>query len=1115
MLLGGILCLTSLQTDIAMAGPILPDVGHAQVVYFKPVAGTTDNQFSVTQQVDTSTSKYTSDIEKYMKSRGSYSLKATLNAAFSVCSPAATSSDITNFKNRVSELQSKGATLLGYYETSGKTVISNKELFDASGMYTRCISYTPTTTYVSAVYKPITINYYNKNVLISSATYYVGETVTMPNESAISNKEEGFNLWGWSRKQNYHYSDYSSNEKVSVENLLQYCTDSVLNLYAFWDKQTVIFSPIAGSTEGQFSFVQGVGKTGATDIGIYEVRENNLTLKSLFYWSKDNKGISDSQITNFKQIITNLTDKGAVLKGYYNTDKVSPNESDLVFKAEGGERLSFPSTEPLYISAVYAPVYLSYYNDGQWVDDRAGYVGETVTLLGESTVGTKTGYHFVGWSRTEASGPTHYSPNQQVKVEDLLTYCSNASPSLVLKLYAVWEANEYDITFHYNGTTFTGRYAYNQYIPKISQLSGGEKAGYRFVAWVDARSATSEIVFDNITHENVRSLRKEYLSKIKTRDGAAVSSLRTVDGTLPSDGDSLTYYAFWIKSWVSQVPSGNGTSSSPYLISSPENLKWMSEQSSLSGKHFRQTCDIDLNGGFFTAINELVSGSSYDGGGYKISNMFIIFGNDTITTYGCGLFANVSSSSVKNLTIENALVAEIHGSAPYSFGVVCGVSSDSTFNNITIKNCEICFTTDINPVAPVGGVSGQSTDCTFSNIDINGFKATGYYVGGVSGYSYGGTFNNITVKNIAVEGLWAGGVCGYYDDESKQLRLDSIKLYNGKCVGTSNAGGLIGKVISSDLKITNCANFGVDICSFSGAGGLIGYVQTNAISIFNVKSYADLYCDIMTSEDGTYLYWGGLIGRNYNPEINKIELHLSEVLVENNKFSIYNYGSKDCTIFVGGAFGSLGYGAIVECSRTIVNGVSLNLCNTENEDEGRIFLSDISSGAYYGAFCGSIWTDESTEWTMNDCFFSASGWEDTENGSRVSNYKSSYLFGDVNSDYVFTITDTLIEIDGFRTCNGLDVNGISDLNYKLSEMEYDGKMFKHWAYIKDWANPLPLASDIDWSEWKTYSNEVFIDGETYTINKVIKAWVNAFNLKDSGASYDYWWELVREIDDWC
>ena len=189
------------------------------------------------------------------------------------------------------------------------------------------------------------------------------------------------------------------------------------------------------------------------------------------------------------------------------------------------------------------------------------------------------------------------------------------------------------------------------------------------------------------------------------RDSALYMDLRKVDTTA---GTELG----WNGS-TTMAPMGTGTKEDPYLISSPENLRWMrtfinsgaqyfstfgfnhkewvptytsvdNEEEDLSIEcaktvdyttfanapqvYFKQTCDIDLNGYSLTSITSYIVaegakngtniakgqwfGGYYDGQGYAIKNGSIK-GSGTNDNWNGGLFGLLWGATIENIVFDN------------------------------------------------------------------------------------------------------------------------------------------------------------------------------------------------------------------------------------------------------------------------------------------------------------------------------------------------------------------------------------------------------------------------------------------------------------------------------
>ena len=92
---------------------------------------------------------------------------------------------------------------------------------------------------------------------------------------------------------------------------------------------------------------------------------------------------------------------------------------------------------------------------------------------------------------------------------------------------------------------------------------------------------------------------------------------------------------------TSTAPSGTGTSGDPYLISTLNNLYWVTQTStSWTGKYFKQTADIDASStsswdsgkGFLPIGNSTTSFTgNYDGGNCQITSLYI----NGLTVFTC------------------------------------------------------------------------------------------------------------------------------------------------------------------------------------------------------------------------------------------------------------------------------------------------------------------------------------------------------------------------------------------------------------------------------------------------------------------------------------------------
>lgn len=188
-----------------------------------------------------------------------------------------------------------------------------------------------------------------------------------------------------------------------------------------------------------------------------------------------------------------------------------------------------------------------------------------------------------------------------------------------------------------------------------------------------------------------------------------------------------------------------------YEIKNAAQLAWVSQQvnsgaTTFSGKTVKLVDDIYLGGKSWTPIGTVVSVPSvafygtFDGNGKTIHDLNA---SDNTPNYStAGLFGSLVSATIKDLTIENAVVKSNH----YA-GVICGYSEGES----TIQNCKV--SNAIVTSAPE--LLGAKWD--------NGDK-----VGGIAGYIVSAEVNGCTVENAAIQGYRdLGGIVGYANTTSK------------------------------------------------------------------------------------------------------------------------------------------------------------------------------------------------------------------------------------------------------------------------------------------------------------------------------------------------------------
>jgi len=238
---------------------------------------------------------------------------------------------------------------------------------------------------------------------------------------------------------------------------------------------------------------------------------------------------------------------------------------------------------------------------------------------------------------------------------------------------------------------------------------------------------------------------------------------------------------------VSSTPSGSGTSTDPYLISTLNNLYWVSQNSSVWGLYFVQTADIDASvtstwnsGEGFSPIGNSTTKFTghYNGKGHTVSSLYI---NRPSVKY-VGLFGYFyGATSVDSLRVTNA---NITGSS--YVGPLVG------YNTGTVTSCYASGTVSATGTATndgyIGGLVGYSSK-TVSHCYTNTSVTGAYYVGGLAGYNKSTIQNCYALGSVTGTKQYTGGLVGY----NYSTGIINNCYSTGVVTGVADVGGLVGK----------------------------------------------------------------------------------------------------------------------------------------------------------------------------------------------------------------------------------------------------------------------------------------------------------------------------------
>jgi PKD repeat protein len=273
---------------------------------------------------------------------------------------------------------------------------------------------------------------------------------------------------------------------------------------------------------------------------------------------------------------------------------------------------------------------------------------------------------------------------------------------------------------------------------------------------------------------------------------------------------------------------GAGTQEEPYLITNLNDLRILSENSTLwqSNYYYQQTANIDAsetvswneNRGF-TPIGSLSNKfqASYNGAGYLISDLYINRPNSNFI----GLFGYTNGAKLSNITlVDNDISGQL-----YVGGLVAYASSSSTISNS-------CATGSVNGTLNyVGGLVAYASASTISNSFSSGTVSGATNIGGLVGYAN----NSSTISNCYASGDVSGddsvgGLAGYSDSQTNNCyangNISGLANNVGGLIGSSPAGETINSFwdIDSSNQITSAGGLGLtttemqNLSTYTGAG---------------------------------------------------------------------------------------------------------------------------------------------------------------------------------------------------------------------------------------------------------------------------------------------------------
>ena len=443
----------------------------------------------------------------------------------------------------------------------------------------------------------------------------------------------------------------------------------------------------------------------------------------------------------------------------------------------------------------------------------------------------------------------------------------------------------------------------------------------------------------------------------------------------PYSSKNMYYYvyysapktSYWENSFASSFAGGTGSSSSPYLIQTPEQLARMAflingdSYDSYNTLYYKLTADIDLSGKLWTPIglNHIFQGN-FNGNGYVINGMQCILYSHSDPVYlfsavsssnlGMGLFGYARGAKIYNFVLTNidigtdgsigdvfsspTSLSYIGGVAAYSYGV--SSSNLTTFEQIGVYGTIDAAFTELKLNTYVGGIVGRlynyssMEECfSYANVSLGAYKGnTSYgYVGGLTGYSFGST-------------SYANSISDCYVGSST---INSMGAYTGGFFGYVSRTNVLRSYVNADVR------------GFYNIGGFAGY--TYAYS----TSYVNYFYNCFINSDVTYNI--GSVGDNYISHDDRY-----------GAFFGYCYGSYTTVSYCANnsseISSTVGRGTCTTSSLSQYTSTSSSRPNTSSLYyiyENGPYLWDLRSGLYVNS--GYVWQlPSTTESYLNDRF---------------------------------------------------------------------------------------------------------------------------------------------------
>jgi hypothetical protein len=293
--------------------------------------------------------------------------------------------------------------------------------------------------------------------------------------------------------------------------------------------------------------------------------------------------------------------------------------------------------------------------------------------------------------------------------------------------------------------------------------------------------------------------------------------------------------------------AGDGTSDSPFLIRSGDELDLIGRFPYDWSKRFKLTADIDLSkytGDTFHIIGafRLPFTGSFDGDNHTISGFHYAVASGSYR----GLFGCIShpNAEVRNLV----LVAPSTATEGGHLGVLAGALEYGTVKGCRVKDAVVTGGNNVSGLVAYN-YKGIIRDCHVAGTIIGTVNGVQGFAGGLTAYN-DGVLRNCSSVGAVTGGTFVGGLTGWNANFASMANCRSTCSVTGE----AEVGGLAGRNTYYST-IADCYCTG-SVAGVTGVGGLVGCNEGNSTVL---NCYA---AGLVTGQENV----GGLVGQGgYGP----------------------------------------------------------------------------------------------------------------------------------------------------------------------------------------------------------------------------------------------------------